>query len=156
MKMNEWPPEPTNLKEMVQIESKSHVSADFINEYTFPLGFLSLMLSGSFDIKDQFDIDEILNSFRIIKEKGLRTYEERFPSTEFSNPVTEDNELVVGEIDKRMLELRNIFFQEWTLEDVENRRDQFVHAKSLMEEITKIIRNGIPYKDINTVQQEEM
>ncbi|MDQ5961901.1 MAG: hypothetical protein QG669_293, partial [Patescibacteria group bacterium] len=39
MKMNEWPPEP-KLKEMVQIEEKSKVSADFINEYTFPRSFL--------------------------------------------------------------------------------------------------------------------
>lgn len=146
--MNEWPPESVKLKEMVQIESKSNVSADFINEYTFPLGFLSLVLSGNFDVQDQFDIDEIINSFQMIKEKGIRTYEERFPATEFDSPVNESNELVVSEIDERVHELRDILYQEWTLEDVENKRDQLVRAKDIMNEMTAIIRNGIPYHNI--------
>ena len=74
--MNEWPPQ---LKDMVQVENSSLVSADFINEYTFPRSFLDLLLSGDFDVKEQDDIDEILHSFKMIKEKGLRIYEERFP-----------------------------------------------------------------------------
>lgn len=149
MKMNEWPPEPQQLKEVVQIESKSQVSADFINEYTFPLGFLDFMLTGGLNIKDQSDIDEIFKSFKMIKEKGIRTYEERFPSTEFSDPVNESNELVVSEIDKRVMELRNIFYKDWTLEDIENERDQLEHAKHIMNELTLIIKNGIPFQNLS-------
>ncbi len=147
MKMNEWPPEP-QLKEMVQIEENSNVSADFINEYTFPRSFLELLLSGNFDIKDQEDIDEILNSFKMIKEKGMRTYEERFPSSEFQTPVNEANELVVSEIDKRILSVNETFAKEWTMEDIENRRDELQRALLKMNEITSIIRNGIPFQDI--------
>jgi hypothetical protein len=147
MKMNEWPPEP-KLKEMVQIEEKSKVSADFINEYTFPRSFLDLLLSGNFDIKEQDDIDEILHSFQMIKDKGLRTYGERFPASEFQNPVNESNELIVGEIDKRITTVKEIFERDWTIEDIENKRDLLVEAQDKMNEITLIIRNGIPYQDI--------
>ncbi|MDQ5949749.1 MAG: hypothetical protein QG563_256 [Patescibacteria group bacterium] len=147
MKMNEWPPEP-KLKEMVQIEEKSKVSADFINEYTFPRSFLDLLLSGNFDIKEQDDIDEILHSFQMIKDKGLKTYAERFPASEFQNPVNESNELIVEEIDKRMVFLKEVFDKEWTIEDIENKHDELVEAQNKMNEITLIIRNGIPYQEI--------
>lgn len=145
--MNEWPPE-SKLKEMVQIEDKSQVSADFINEYTFPLGFLNLLLSGDFNIEDQSDIDEIMNSFKMIKEKGIRTYEERFPSNEFQNPVNESNELVVEEIDKRIDRIKDVLLQEWTLEDIETKRSELEEARNQMHEITAIVRNGIPYQDL--------
>ena len=145
--MNEWPPEP-KLKEMVQIEEKSKVSADFINEYTFPRSFLDLLLSGNFDIKEQDDIDEILHSFQMIKDKGLKTYAERFPASEFQNPVNESNELIVEEIDKRMVFLKEVFDKEWTIEDIENKHDELVEAQNKMNEITLIIRNGIPYQEI--------
>ena len=144
--MNEWPPQ---LKDMVQVENSSLVSADFINEYTFPRSFLDLLLSGDFDVKEQDDIDEIIHSFKMIKEKGLRTYEERFPSSEFKSPVNESNELVVGEIDKRIEFLKEVFGQEWTMEDVENKREVLVDAQNKMNEITLIVRNGIPYHDIS-------
>ena len=143
--MNEWPPQ---LKDMVQVENSSLVSADFINEYTFPRSFLDLLLSGDFDVKEQDDIDEILHSFKMIKEKGLRIYEERFPSSEFKSPVNESNELVVGEIDKRIEFLKEVFGQEWTMEDVENKREVLVDAQNKMNEITLIVKNGIPYHDI--------
>ncbi len=147
MKMNEWPPEP-KLKEMVQIEEKSKVSADFINAYQFPLGILNLVLSGHFDIKEQDDIDEILHSFQMIKDKGLKTYAERFPASEFQNPVNESNELIVGEIDKRITAVKEIFEHDWTIEDIENKRDLLIEAQNKMNEITLIIRNGIPYQEI--------
>jgi hypothetical protein len=132
----------------VQIEEKSKVSADFINEYTFPRSFLDLLLSGNFDIKEQDDIDEILHSFQMIKDKGLKTYAERFPASEFQNPVNESNELIVEEIDKRMVFLKEVFDKEWTIEDIENKHDELVEAQNKMNEITLIIRNGIPYQEI--------
>ena len=62
--------------------------------------------------------------------------------------MNESNELVVGEIDKRIEFLKEVFGQEWTMEDVENKREVLVDAQNKMNEITLIVKNGIPYHDI--------
>ncbi len=149
--MNEWPPQEKVLKEMVQIESKSLVSADFINEYAIVQSMIEPILSGEYDVTSEQDSQDLKHSLDFISEKartGLRTYEERFPSSEYSSPVTEANELMVAEIDKRMSLIKNLLQKEWTIESIENDREKLAEARDIMNEITAIIQNGIPYQDM--------
>ena len=74
----------------------------------------------------------------------MRTYLERFPSSEYANVITGENKEIINMIDARVDHLYDLLGKTWTPELVQAHRSDWEEALHVANEITSIVIYGVP------------
>ncbi len=88
------------LYDVPQISSKTGVSGDYINAFQKLIGYVAALKSGTTD-----NIEWELERF---SRGGFKHYEDRYPSTEYRDVITERNGACVGRLNLIVDELNKL------------------------------------------------